>query len=134
MPIERNVAIRQIERLAGIPSPGPQTEAALADLVDVLAEFSRSEGHARRTITELLENPGDPPRWPTIATIRSVAWGLLTDDDKAHRCDACGGTGWVHRVRRIWMIGQLTPYDFSGRCKRCGIPEQTASDAHSLAS
>lgn len=113
--IPREFAREQVRRLAGIPAPPPSTAEAIADLVDALESSARSESHAMRIISAIVESPGDPPRWPTIATIRAIAWELLTDEQKANHCRVCDGSGFLHRVK---IVGGVS-YDFSNPCPSC---------------
>lgn len=113
--IDRNFAREQVRRLAGIPAPPPSTQEAMADIVDALESSARSESHAKRIISAIVESPGEPPRWPTIATIRAIAWELLTDAEKKSTCRGCDGSGYIHRVRFVHGV----PYDASEPCSAC---------------
>lgn len=113
--MNREFAKSQFRRLSGIPAPRPDTAEALADLLDALESSSRSEHHCKRIVTAIVESPGDPPRWPTIATIRAIAWELLSDAERANTCRGCDGSGYLHHVRFVGGVA----YDFSESCKAC---------------
>ena len=118
----REFAKSQSRRLSGIPAPRTDTAEAPADLLDALESASRSEHHCRRIVTAIVESPGDPPRWPTIATIRAIAWELLTDAEKKSTCRGCDGSGYIHRVRLVNGV----PYDASEPCSACRPVTQEA--------
>ena len=113
--IGREFLKSQMRRFSGIPSPPPQTSEAIADIADALESASRSEHHCKRIVTAIVESPGDPPRWPTVATIRAIAWELLTDAEKKSTCRGCDGSGYIHRVRLVNGV----PYDASKPCSAC---------------
>lgn len=93
-------------------APLPQAREGLTLTIDTLIASARSESHARRIVAEIVDAPGDPARWPSPDRIRSVAWALLTESEKAAPCQECGGSGWRHFVR---MVGGV-PLDFSTEC------------------
>lgn len=80
--------------------------------IQTLVRCSRSQEHCRRICEELRDAPGEDNRWPSANVIRDVAWSLLSDEDRAHRCDRCGGSGYVSTQ---WTIGGVA-YDFSAPC------------------
>lgn len=90
--IPKTVALKQLARLEAIPCP-PPTDAGLRELCAKLQEVSRSEDHAKNTVSRLIEIPpmrsDGGCRWPTLAEITDTAWKVLDDSEKAFRkkCD-----------------------------------------------
>lgn len=104
----------QIDRLGGFDFP-PTTTAGLKELYLTLQQCARSDDHARRIVDEIIESPGGDDgihRWPKPDQIRSIAWSLLSDAEKAIGCKACNGTGFHHATKTINGV----QFDFSTPC------------------
>lgn len=99
----------------------PQADEGLTLTINTLIASARSEAHARAIVREIVDAPGDPPKWPPPDRIRAVAWALLTESEKASKCGKCGGMGFVHSVRRVAGV----PLDFSEPCSCRSVPQQT---------
>lgn len=105
-------------------APLPQATEGLSLTINTLIASARSEAHARRIVNEIVDAPGDPARWPSPERIRSVAWALLTEAEKANPCQKCAGSGFMHTEK---IIGGVA-YDFSVPCS-CRAPAPVV-DAH----
>lgn len=104
-------------------APLPQADEGLTLTIDTLIAAARSEDHAKAIVQEIVEAPGgderNPPKWPTVAQIRAVAWRLLTESEKVNPCKKCNGCGFVHTVRRVAGV----PLDFAEPCSCRSIPQ-----------
>lgn len=102
----------------------PQADEGLTLTINTLIASARSEAHARAIVREIVDAPGDPPKWPPPDRIRSVAWALLAESEKSTACDRCGGCGYIHTVR---IIGGV-PYDFSDKCACRPLPQSPTQE------
>lgn len=107
-------------------APLPQADEGLTLTINTLIASARSEAHARAIVREIVDAPGDPPKWPPPDRIRAVAWSLLTESEKSNPCKKCNGCGFVHSVRRVAGV----PLDFSEPCS-CRVAPQPAPDQKS---
>lgn len=123
--IKREVARALVGQFTAF-SPLPQADEGLTLTINTLIASARSEAHARAIVREIVDAPGDPPKWPSPDRIRAVAWALLTESEKAIKCGKCGGSGFIHTVR---IVGGV-PLDCSGPCS-CRVVPQPAPDQKS---
>lgn len=119
--IDRELAKKLVEQFTAFAAP-PMLQGGLTTTIDTLVACARSERHARAIVREIVETPGDPPRWPAPDRIRSVAWQLLSEEERTPQCSRCGGSGWHHFTRLVRGVS----HDFSQRCSCRG----GAAEAH----
>jgi hypothetical protein len=117
MSVTYNFAEEQAKRFGNLRFP-PSTAESLKELVQCLADTSRSERHCRSIVDSILDSPGEDRGWPDKSSIRNIGWSLLSDEERAHKCASCGGSGWKEEPDRI-VNG--VAYAFRSRC-RCLPP------------
>lgn len=93
--IDRNTAVMQIKRLAGLrgaPEPNnPDSRAAVEELIKALMKTADSDIHAFDIISEVLEKS---PFFPVPADIYGQRRERPWTPKLTYQCSVCWDTGW----------------------------------------
>jgi hypothetical protein len=108
--ISHEQAAAQVLRFSGLLGY-PSAPEAQDELVDAMRGAAEDQAHARRIVTQWLD---ENQYGPTPYDIRVTGFATRPVREQERSCAGCNGTGWVY-VRRRGRCG----YSAVRRCGRC---------------